>query len=128
MKSLYDIVIVGSGIGGSTLALAAAKVGAKVLVIEKTSHPRFAIGESTTPSSTVVWKMLSYRYDIPEFLNFSHYIGMKQEHLTGYPKAAFWFGWHAAGKNMQLNQEIMFETLKLPVGPDVHIRQCHRKG
>ena len=47
--SQYDVIILGSGIGGSTLAAILARDGFRVLMIEKARHPRFALGESTLP-------------------------------------------------------------------------------
>lgn len=121
MKQSYDIVILGSGIASTTLALALGQIGCRTLVIEKDQHPRFAIGESTIPSSTVAWSHLARTYNIPEYHHISHYLGMQEKGITGYPKAGFWFGLHKAGQPLQQRHELMLETLKLPVGPDVHM-------
>ena len=40
----YDVAIIGSGIGGSTLASVLARQGLKVIVFEGVTHPRFTIG------------------------------------------------------------------------------------
>ena len=44
-----DVAIVGSGFGGSLAALALLKRGHRVALVERGRHPRFAIGESSTP-------------------------------------------------------------------------------
>src|SRR5438309_1295377 len=44
-----DVAILGSGFGGTLLALIARKLGYSVALLERGSHPRFAIGESSTP-------------------------------------------------------------------------------
>ncbi len=49
-------------------------------------HPRFAIGESTTPMTTMDIKKLSLQYNIPELANVSSYLGMKDLNLTTWPK------------------------------------------
>jgi tetracycline 7-halogenase / FADH2 O2-dependent halogenase len=121
MNENFDVIIIGSGIGGSTLALALGKRGFRTLVVEKNSHPRFAIGESTVPATTMGWNYLADKYDIPEFRNFTHYLGMRKTGLTGYPKTNFWFGLHSEGKTLNPAHELMFETLPLPLGPDVHM-------
>ena len=43
---MYDLVIIGSGFGGSLLGLIARSLGRSVLLLEKGRHPRFVIGES----------------------------------------------------------------------------------
>jgi FADH2 O2-dependent halogenase len=61
----YDIAIVGSGFGGSLLAMIARRAGRSVVLIEKGTHPRFAVGESSTPLSNLLLDELSTLYDLP---------------------------------------------------------------
>src|SRR5882672_609140 len=114
----YDLLIVGSGIAGSSLALALRQAGLSVCVIERDTHPRFAIGESTVPSTTLGYDYLARAYGIPEFHQMSHYLGLKELGLVGYPKQHFYFGHHSPGQPMKVNEELMYETLQLPLGPD----------
>ena len=44
-----DVAVIGSGFGGSLTALALRARGQRVVLIERGRHPRFAIGESSTP-------------------------------------------------------------------------------
>jgi len=44
-----DLAILGSGFGGTLLAIICQKLGYSVALLEAGSHPRFAIGESSTP-------------------------------------------------------------------------------
>src|SRR6266566_1176357 len=46
-----DVVVVGGGPGGSTLASLVAMQGHRVLVLEKENFPRYQIGESLLPST-----------------------------------------------------------------------------
>src|SRR5580704_7190112 len=46
-----DVVVVGGGPGGSTLATVVAMKGHKVLLLEKEKFPRYQIGESLLPST-----------------------------------------------------------------------------
>ena len=64
----YDLAIVGSGMGGSLLAMAARKLGLSVILIERGSHPRFAIGESTSPLMNLLLEEFAHRYDLPRLL------------------------------------------------------------
>ena len=45
----YEVVIIGSGPAGSTIAALLAQRGRQVLLLEKAQHPRFHIGESLLP-------------------------------------------------------------------------------
>ena len=46
------MIVIGSGVAGSTTALCLAAQKLKVLLLESKQHPRFAIGESTVPSTS----------------------------------------------------------------------------
>lgn len=61
-----DLVVIGSGFGGALTALIARQIGLSVLLVEKNSHPRFIIGESTTPLTNLYLENLCDRYDLPE--------------------------------------------------------------
>jgi FADH2 O2-dependent halogenase len=60
-----DIVILGAGFGGSLTALLAERIGLRPVLIERGSHPRFAIGESSTPQGDLVLGELARRYGLP---------------------------------------------------------------
>ncbi len=60
-----DIAIVGSGFGGSLLAMALRRQGLSVVLLERGRHPRFVIGESTTPLANVLLEQFADRYDLP---------------------------------------------------------------
>ena len=52
--SSKHIMIIGSGFGGSILAAILAKAGIRVMLVDHQSHPRFAIGESSTPTANLI--------------------------------------------------------------------------
>jgi tetracycline 7-halogenase / FADH2 O2-dependent halogenase len=60
-----DLAIVGSGFGGSILAMIARRLGCRVMLLERGRHPRFAIGESASPLAGVLIEQLADRYDLP---------------------------------------------------------------
>ncbi len=64
----YDIAIVGSGFAGSLLAMIARRLAKSVILLERGRHPRFAIGESTTPLSNLLLEELATRYQFPNLL------------------------------------------------------------
>ena len=47
----FDVVVVGGGPGGSTLASLVAMQGHRVCILEKETFPRYQIGESLLPST-----------------------------------------------------------------------------
>lgn len=120
MAADYDVLIVGSGIAGSALGLVLGKAGVRTLVIEKGSHPRFAIGESTLPTTTLLMRRLARDYDVPELEDVCHYFGLRKLGLTAYPKQHFWFGYHRSGKRLADGDQLLFDTIRPPIGPDVH--------
>lgn len=66
-----DVAIVGSGFGGSLTALGLLRRGRRVALVERGRHPRFAIGESSTPLANLLVEELADRYDLPRVRAFS---------------------------------------------------------
>jgi FADH2 O2-dependent halogenase len=67
----FDIAVVGSGFAGSLLAMIARRLGRSVVLLERTRHPRFAIGESSTPLTNLLLEELARRYELPAILPFT---------------------------------------------------------
>jgi FADH2 O2-dependent halogenase len=65
MKSC-EVVIVGSGFAGSLLARILAVQGYDVVLLERGTHPRFAIGESSTPLANLSLERIGIRYGLPD--------------------------------------------------------------
>src|SRR5262249_60269382 len=65
MKSDFDLAIIGSGFSGSLLAMIARRTGRSVMLLDRSAHPRFAIGESTSPLLNLIIGQLADRYDLP---------------------------------------------------------------
>ncbi|MBL8205451.1 MAG: tryptophan 7-halogenase [Blastocatellia bacterium] len=65
MKTDFDLAIVGSGFSGALLAMIARRIGLSVILLERSAHPRFAIGESTSPLMNLILEQLAERYDLP---------------------------------------------------------------
>jgi FADH2 O2-dependent halogenase len=95
-----DLVIVGSGFAGSLLALIARQLGLSVLLLERERHPRFAIGESSTPLANLLLEELARRYELPELLPFvkwGHWIRTRPDVACGL-KRGFTFYHHRLGQ------------------------------
>src|SRR6056297_216535 len=69
----YDFVIVGSGFAGSILGMCLSQIGYSVCILEKEKHPRFAVGESSTPIADMVLRKLSEDYNLPFLSKISRY-------------------------------------------------------
>lgn len=65
MKSDFDLAIIGSGFSGSLLAMIARRTGRSVALLDRSAHPRFAIGEATSPMMNLIIGQLADRYDLP---------------------------------------------------------------
>jgi FADH2 O2-dependent halogenase len=64
MTSRFDVAIVGSGFAGSLTALILRRLGLSVVLIERGAHPRFAIGESSSPLANLLLEELCDRYGL----------------------------------------------------------------
>jgi FADH2 O2-dependent halogenase len=117
----YDVIVLGSGIAGSITALVLQRIGIKTLVIERKTHPRFVIGESTIPTTALLMRHLASTYDVPELADVIHYLGLRDHGCAAWPKHTFWYGVHREGAALEPRHETQFETLTLPLGPDVHM-------
>ena len=66
MSERREIVVVGSGFAGSLMARVLAVLGYDVLLLERGTHPRFAIGESSTPLANLSLERLAARYGLAD--------------------------------------------------------------
>ncbi|GGH07274.1 NAD(P)/FAD-dependent oxidoreductase [Silvibacterium dinghuense] len=79
-SSNYDLAIAGSGFAGSILASIARRLGLSVVILEKGSHPRVVIGESSTPLTALLLEELAAKYDLPTLAAFSKWGSWRREH------------------------------------------------
>ena len=97
---MTDLIIVGSGFGGSLMAMIARKLGFSVVLLEKSSHPRFVIGESTTPLTNLYLEQIADRYQLTQLRSLSKW-GTWQKNHPEIPvglKRGFSFFHHEMGK------------------------------
>jgi flavin-dependent dehydrogenase len=64
MAAACDVLVVGGGPGGSTVAAVLAGRGRDVVVVEKAQHPRFHIGESLLPANIPLFEQLGIAEDV----------------------------------------------------------------
>ena len=80
MQGAFDIAVVGSGFAGALTALIARRQGRSVVLLEKGKHPRFTIGESSTPLANLILEELCDRYDLPSVRAFTKWGTWQQSH------------------------------------------------
>jgi FADH2 O2-dependent halogenase len=66
VRESCEIAIVGSGFAGSLLARVLATLGYDVVLLERGTHPRFAIGESSTPLANLSLERIALRYGLSD--------------------------------------------------------------
>src|SRR5436309_12571495 len=67
------IAIVGSGFAGSILARILQGQGHRVLLLDRGRHPRFALGESSTPLAALCLERLAARYGLEDLHDLAAY-------------------------------------------------------
>lgn len=109
----YDVVVVGSGMAGSCCATVLSKLGYKIALLERGSHPRFAIGESATPVMSKKIRFLGELYGIPEFVNISTYdrIEKTSTDIVCGPKELFHYYVHKVGQKKVSNCGVIPEVI-----------------
>ena len=73
-----DIVVIGAGFSGSLISMLLHRIGLRPILIDRGSHPRFAIGESSTPVTNLVLEDLARRYDLPRIAPLANYVRWKR--------------------------------------------------
>ncbi|MFG2652133.1 NAD(P)/FAD-dependent oxidoreductase [Streptomyces sp. NPDC048436] len=95
----HDVIILGSGLAGSTLGAILARQGVSVLLLDGGVHPRFAVGESTTLYTLKLFRLLARRYGVPELEPLTSYEGYRDAIApTSGTKRHFGFIRHEEGK------------------------------
>jgi tetracycline 7-halogenase / FADH2 O2-dependent halogenase len=120
-NSQHDVIVLGSGIGGATLSCILARHGLTVLMIDSGSHPRFAVGEATTPDTSFRMKVVAHKYQVPEIENLSTFY-LLRDHVSAAcgVKRAFSFLYHREGQAQNPKESHQYPTLAAPMGPDCH--------
>ncbi len=118
---MFDVTIMGSGMVGTILGAILARQGAKVLIIDSGHHPRFAIGEATLRETTMMMKIMAERFDVPELVHPSSYLGVR-EHIgtRSGMKLHVSYAYHRPGEQGRADevfQTVIPETFD---GPEVH--------
>lgn len=126
MSHPFDIAIVGSGFAGSLLAMIARRLGRSVVLLEKGKHPRFVIGESSTPLTDLLLEELAARYDLPRLLPLTKWGSWQRT----YPdvacglKRGFTFYHHTFGRRFMAERD-RGDQLLVAASPNDEISDTH---
>jgi len=103
MTADFDIAVIGSGFAGSLMAMIARRLGRSVVLIERGRHPRFAIGESSTPLANLLLEELARDYDLPALAPLSKWGTWQRTHpeIACGLKRGFTFFHHRFGEPWQ---------------------------
>lgn len=73
-----DIAVIGAGFSGSLMAMLLQRIGLRPALVDRGTHPRFAIGESSTPVTNLILESLAQRYDLPRIDPLANYVRWKR--------------------------------------------------
>jgi FADH2 O2-dependent halogenase len=120
-KDTFDVAIIGSGIGGSTLAAILARQGLSVVVFEAGMHPKFAVGESMILETSEMMRGLAKFYDVPELAYFSSENYLDFAGSTHGVKRHFGFVHHSVGQMPAPERTLQAIIPKQPYGHELHL-------
>jgi tetracycline 7-halogenase / FADH2 O2-dependent halogenase len=108
---LYDVAILGTGIAATILASILQRNGARVILVDASAPPRFAIGESTIPFTLVTLRVLAERYGIPEIKDFATFTNINRRIGNSFGvKKHFGFLLHHDGREQDPRQVNQYGT------------------
>lgn len=121
-----QVVVVGSGFAGSILARVARAVGHDATLVERGVHPRFALGESSTPLAAIALERLAARYGLDDLHALAAYgrWSARLPELRRGLKRGFTFYRHDRGYPFD-NDESNRHRLLVAASPDDAVADAH---
>lgn len=98
-----DVAVIGSGFGGSIMAIVCRRLGRSVILLERGKHPRFAIGESSTPLANLLLEEIAEQFGLGFLAEFSKWGIWREKHpeIACGLKRGFTFFHHREGERFQ---------------------------
>ncbi len=126
MRVDADVAIVGAGFAGALTALALRRRGRRVVLVERGRHPRFAIGESSTPLANLLIEEIADTYDLPQVRVFSKWGTWQRSRpdVAGGLKRGFTFYFHRPGELFD-DDESHARQLMVAASPHDEIGDTH---
>ena len=126
MKTKYEIASVGSGFAGSLLARVLTTLGYEVVLLERGVHPRFAIGESSTPLANLSLERIGLRYGLDDcyaLATYGRWLG-RRPHMRRGLKRGFTYYRHHPRQRFE-NRELDSERLLVAASPHDGLADTH---
>jgi FADH2 O2-dependent halogenase len=120
------VAVVGSGFAGAIMARVARAQGHDTTLVERGTHPRFALGESSTPLAAIALERLAARYGLTDLHALAAYSRWRTElpDLRRGLKRGFTFYRHEAGAAFR-NNTANSNRLLVAASPDDEIADVH---
>jgi FADH2 O2-dependent halogenase len=121
-----DVAIIGAGFSGTLLAMALRRQGRSVLLVERGRHPRFAIGESSTPLANLLIEELAATYALPRVAPLSKWGSWRRAYpdLPVGLKRGFTFFHHAPDREFD-DDQAHARQLMVAASPHDEIADTH---
>lgn len=123
---MHDVTIIGSGFAGSILARVLATRGVRVVMVDPARHPRFAIGESSTPIADTMLRRIGTQYELPDLVSMSTWGSWKRDHadLNGGMKRGFSYFHHDPDRPFA-ESRVGERSLLVAASPDDEVSDTH---
>src|SRR5580692_11837548 len=123
MNDQYDVAILGAGFEGGMLATILAYKGAKVVLIDAGTHPRFALGESTVRHTFRMMKIVAERFGVPELKEKFYSAEHLHKHVSSGlgVKKNFGFILHHEGQHQKPSEATQFVIPPYREGHEAHL-------
>ena len=126
MPDHFSVAVIGSGFAGSLMARVLAVLGYDVVLLDRGTHPRFAIGESSTPLANLSLERLGRRYNLPDCYRLATH-GRWIQHFPEIRrglKRGFTFYRHHPGATVE-RQGLASERLLVAASPNDAVADSH---
>jgi len=125
MSERVEVAIIGSGFAGSLMARVLAVLGYDVALLERGTHPRFAIGESTTPLANLSLERIARRYSLPDCYRLAAHGRWLEHHpdlRRGLKRGFTFYRHHPDGRP---DAELALERLLVAASPNDAVADTH---
>lgn len=119
----YHVIVLGAGLSGTVLASILARHGQRVLVLEASRHPKFAIGESLILEASEMFRMLAESFSVPEIAHFSAENCFPVIGTSHGVKKHFGFLYHRAGEEQRPHESLQVIIPAFPYSHELHIHR-----